>query len=95
MNTFANVTNIRKNTVSAYKIISMFNLIGALEKAYVVACNSLRTANKIKDITLSKFARGRALKLIHAIRTELKKYCSKGFSLLESIAYRGVLLPKL
>ena len=78
----------------SYKIISLFNLVNALRKAYVSACNSLRTANKLKG-ELGKFARSRALKLCHTLRKELKKYDTKNTSLFESVSYRGVLVGKI
>lgn len=77
-----------------YKIVSLTTLVQSLRVAYVRACNSLRTANKLKDKRLGKYGRSRAMSLIHKLRIELKKYDNGNLSIMESIAYRGVLVNK-
>ena len=73
-----------------YKIVSIANLVSALRVAYVAACKALGLANKLKD---SK-RRGQVMARLNKLRSELKKYDNGNLSIMESVAYRGLLINK-
>lgn len=73
-----------------YKIVSLASLVPALRMAYVASCKALGLANKLKD---SK-RKGQVMARLNRLRNELKKFDNDNLSIMESVAYRGLLINK-